>query len=200
MVTPVLPGLGGPLVCSSPHWCPFVPSRVMTYREHTAWVVKAYLQKHPEGNIMSVRYTGLHSWAVFPYSLVFPLNSVPGIPAAERAKLLSLTFASVINSCSKLSAEELKRDVELSLEGRWCGLGAGITRCVRRRGGKQELGIEYLVVGGFTASVSVGSFGRKQEEEGEWCICRACSWAGFLCNSLNPFLLPGKYCGQSSRY
>lgn len=28
----------------------------MTYREHTAWVVKAYLQKHPEGNIMSVRY------------------------------------------------------------------------------------------------------------------------------------------------
>lgn len=30
-------------------------SRVMTYREHTAWVVKAYLQKHPEGNIMSVR-------------------------------------------------------------------------------------------------------------------------------------------------
>lgn len=36
--------------------CPFVPSRVMTYREHTAWVVKAYLQKHPEGNIMSVRY------------------------------------------------------------------------------------------------------------------------------------------------
>ncbi|NXO92866.1 RPTOR protein, partial [Certhia brachydactyla] len=28
--------------------------RVMTYREHTAWVVKAYLQKHPEGNIMSV--------------------------------------------------------------------------------------------------------------------------------------------------
>uniref|UniRef100_A0A7N5JBY5 Regulatory associated protein of MTOR complex 1 n=3 Tax=Ailuropoda melanoleuca TaxID=9646 RepID=A0A7N5JBY5_AILME len=28
--------------------------RVMTYREHTAWVVKAYLQKHPEGHIMSV--------------------------------------------------------------------------------------------------------------------------------------------------
>uniref|UniRef100_A0A8C5W7W3 Regulatory associated protein of MTOR complex 1 n=1 Tax=Microcebus murinus TaxID=30608 RepID=A0A8C5W7W3_MICMU len=27
--------------------------RVMTYREHTAWVVKAYLQKHPEGRIMS---------------------------------------------------------------------------------------------------------------------------------------------------
>ena len=34
----------------------FLPSsRVMTYREHTAWVVKAYLQKHPEGHIMSVR-------------------------------------------------------------------------------------------------------------------------------------------------
>lgn len=34
----------------------------MTYREHTAWVVKAYLQKHPEGNIMSVRY----SWGCLP--------------------------------------------------------------------------------------------------------------------------------------
>ncbi|KAL8163450.1 UNVERIFIED_CONTAM: hypothetical protein K2H54_021996 [Gekko kuhli] len=33
--------------------------RVMTYREHTAWVVKAYLQKHPEGNIMSVRSSTL---------------------------------------------------------------------------------------------------------------------------------------------
>ncbi|XP_066471834.1 regulatory-associated protein of mTOR isoform X1 [Tiliqua scincoides] len=32
--------------------------RVMTYREHTAWVVKAYLQKHPEGNIMSVSVNG----------------------------------------------------------------------------------------------------------------------------------------------
>uniref|UniRef100_A0A2K6F7L0 Regulatory associated protein of MTOR complex 1 n=1 Tax=Propithecus coquereli TaxID=379532 RepID=A0A2K6F7L0_PROCO len=32
--------------------------RVMTYREHTAWVVKAYLQKHPEGRIMSVSVNG----------------------------------------------------------------------------------------------------------------------------------------------
>ncbi|XP_060107906.1 regulatory-associated protein of mTOR isoform X1 [Heteronotia binoei] len=32
--------------------------RVMTYREHTAWVVKAYLQKHPEGNIMTVSVNG----------------------------------------------------------------------------------------------------------------------------------------------
>lgn len=30
-------------------------SRVMTYREHTAWVVKAHLQKRPEGHIVSVR-------------------------------------------------------------------------------------------------------------------------------------------------
>ncbi|XP_006869581.1 PREDICTED: regulatory-associated protein of mTOR isoform X2 [Chrysochloris asiatica] len=32
--------------------------RVMTYREHTAWVVKAYLQKRPEGHIMSVSVNG----------------------------------------------------------------------------------------------------------------------------------------------
>ncbi|XP_021031100.1 regulatory-associated protein of mTOR [Mus caroli] len=32
--------------------------RVMTYREHTAWVVKAYLQKHPEGHIVSVSVNG----------------------------------------------------------------------------------------------------------------------------------------------
>ncbi|XP_044532140.1 regulatory-associated protein of mTOR isoform X2 [Gracilinanus agilis] len=32
--------------------------RVMTYREHTAWVVKAHLQKHPEGHIMSVSVNG----------------------------------------------------------------------------------------------------------------------------------------------
>lgn len=30
----------------------------MTYREHTAWVVKAHLQKHPEGRIMSVSVNG----------------------------------------------------------------------------------------------------------------------------------------------
>lgn len=51
---PVLPA---PAACSPPGSDP-VPlpcSRVMTYREHTAWVVKAYLQKHPEGHIMSVR-------------------------------------------------------------------------------------------------------------------------------------------------
>ncbi|XP_032178361.1 regulatory-associated protein of mTOR isoform X6 [Mustela erminea] len=35
--------------------------RVMTYREHTAWVVKAYLQKHPEGHIMSVSIKTEHS-------------------------------------------------------------------------------------------------------------------------------------------
>lgn len=37
---------------------PLAPScsRVMTYREHTAWVVKACLQKRPEGHIVSVRY------------------------------------------------------------------------------------------------------------------------------------------------
>lgn len=32
--------------------------RVMTYREHTAWVVKAFLQKHPEGRIVSVSVNG----------------------------------------------------------------------------------------------------------------------------------------------
>ncbi|XP_066093550.1 regulatory-associated protein of mTOR [Saccopteryx bilineata] len=32
--------------------------RVMTYREHTAWVVKAYLQKRPEGHIVSVSVNG----------------------------------------------------------------------------------------------------------------------------------------------
>ncbi|XP_051015137.1 regulatory-associated protein of mTOR [Acomys russatus] len=32
--------------------------RVMTYREHTAWVVRAYLQKHPEGHIVSVSVNG----------------------------------------------------------------------------------------------------------------------------------------------
>ncbi|XP_004639562.1 regulatory-associated protein of mTOR isoform X1 [Octodon degus] len=32
--------------------------RIMTYREHTAWVVKAYLQKHPEGHIVSVSVNG----------------------------------------------------------------------------------------------------------------------------------------------
>lgn len=30
-------------------------SRVMTYREHGAWVVKAHLQKETDGNIISVR-------------------------------------------------------------------------------------------------------------------------------------------------
>lgn len=94
----------------------------MTYREHTAWVVKAYLQKHPEGNIMSVRYRGHTPGASsLIHSLFFPFSS--GVPAAGRVKLLSLTFASVINSCSKLGGEEAKRDVELSLEGWWCGLG-----------------------------------------------------------------------------
>ncbi|ELW68221.1 Regulatory-associated protein of mTOR [Tupaia chinensis] len=33
-------------------------SRVMTYREHAAWVVKAYLQKRPEGHIVSVSVNG----------------------------------------------------------------------------------------------------------------------------------------------
>ncbi|XP_037665950.1 regulatory-associated protein of mTOR [Choloepus didactylus] len=32
--------------------------RVVTYREHTAWVVKAYLQKEPEGHVMSVSVNG----------------------------------------------------------------------------------------------------------------------------------------------
>ncbi|XP_040845743.1 regulatory-associated protein of mTOR isoform X3 [Ochotona curzoniae] len=32
--------------------------RVMTYREHTAWVVKAHLQKRPEGHIVSVSVNG----------------------------------------------------------------------------------------------------------------------------------------------
>uniref|UniRef100_A0A4W3JYD1 Regulatory-associated protein of mTOR n=1 Tax=Callorhinchus milii TaxID=7868 RepID=A0A4W3JYD1_CALMI len=32
--------------------------RVMTYREHAAWVVKAYLQKSPDGNIISVSVNG----------------------------------------------------------------------------------------------------------------------------------------------
>ncbi|XP_068119978.1 regulatory-associated protein of mTOR isoform X2 [Hyperolius riggenbachi] len=32
--------------------------RVMTYREHTAWVVKTHLQQQPEGNILSVSVNG----------------------------------------------------------------------------------------------------------------------------------------------
>ncbi|XP_072414859.1 regulatory-associated protein of mTOR [Chiloscyllium punctatum] len=32
--------------------------RVMTYREHAAWVVKTYLQKSPEGNIITVSVNG----------------------------------------------------------------------------------------------------------------------------------------------
>nr|XP_033815964.1 regulatory-associated protein of mTOR isoform X2 [Geotrypetes seraphini] len=32
--------------------------RVMTYREHMAWVVKAHLQKHSDGNIISVSVNG----------------------------------------------------------------------------------------------------------------------------------------------
>ncbi|XP_075073014.1 regulatory-associated protein of mTOR isoform X1 [Mixophyes fleayi] len=32
--------------------------RVMTYREHTAWVVKTHLQKHTDGNILSVSVNG----------------------------------------------------------------------------------------------------------------------------------------------
>ncbi|XP_078427294.1 regulatory-associated protein of mTOR isoform X1 [Cetorhinus maximus] len=32
--------------------------RVMTYREHTAWVVKTYLQRSPEGNIITVSVNG----------------------------------------------------------------------------------------------------------------------------------------------
>lgn len=41
------------------HWNMFVVcvySRVMTYREHGAWVVKAHLQKETDGHIISVRY------------------------------------------------------------------------------------------------------------------------------------------------
>lgn len=52
------PGSAGPSRSLLPPFQTFLSlslSRVMTYREHTAWVVKAYLQKHPEGNIMSVR-------------------------------------------------------------------------------------------------------------------------------------------------
>lgn len=44
-----------PQLCPGPDPSFLSSSRVMTYREHTAWVVKAYLQKHPEGHIMSVR-------------------------------------------------------------------------------------------------------------------------------------------------
>ncbi|KAJ8002039.1 hypothetical protein DPEC_G00175660 [Dallia pectoralis] len=35
-----------------------VPSRVMTYREHTSWVVKAHLQKQTDGNVISVSVDG----------------------------------------------------------------------------------------------------------------------------------------------
>lgn len=38
--------------CSS---CLVALSRVMTYREHGAWVVKAHLQKETDGHIISVR-------------------------------------------------------------------------------------------------------------------------------------------------
>lgn len=70
------PGLTSP--CP---FVPFVPSRVMTYREHTAWVVKAYLQKHPEGNIMSVRYRGCSPGAAcHAHSLISPPNSGPAVP------------------------------------------------------------------------------------------------------------------------
>lgn len=49
-------------------------SRVMTYREHGAWVVKAHLQKETDGHIISVRYglfvffLFLFRFTSFPYS------------------------------------------------------------------------------------------------------------------------------------
>lgn len=82
----------------------------------------------------------------------------------------------------------------------WSGgeQGAGTARCVRRKGGQQELGVEYLLWGGFTANISLGSSGGEQEEDVDGSFVS--SWPGFLRNSLNPFLLPGKHRGQSSRY
>lgn len=52
------------------------------------------------------------------HSLFFHLNSASGISRAKRVKLFSLTFASVINSCSKLGGEKAKRNLKLSLEAR----------------------------------------------------------------------------------
>lgn len=89
----------------------------------------------------------------FTHNSVFPLNSVPGVPAAGRVKLLSLTFAAVVNSCSKLGGRGGKKGCGVFL-GRplvWFGSkrGAGIMKCMRRKGREQELGVECPVVRGF---------------------------------------------------
>lgn len=93
----------------------------MTYREHTAWVVKAYLQKHPEGNIMSVRYRGSHTpGAACPHSqLIFAFKSCPWCSSSWEGKApeFDICFS------NELLLLQEKRDVELSLEGCWCGWG-----------------------------------------------------------------------------
>lgn len=79
------------LVLFPPHsnlfwrWMCLLHSRVMTYREHGAWVVKAHLQKETDGHIISVRYPPPHSLhsklylsARSPVLTVTPPSSVNG--------------------------------------------------------------------------------------------------------------------------
>lgn len=47
------------------HFLCLLCSRVMTYREHGAWVVKAHLQKETDGHIISVRYVIFVFWLFF---------------------------------------------------------------------------------------------------------------------------------------
>lgn len=56
-------------------------SRVMTYREHGAWVVKAHLQKETEGHIISVRYALSLSLTWPRWLLVAWTNFVVSSPA-----------------------------------------------------------------------------------------------------------------------
>lgn len=56
-----------------------VHSRIMTYREHGAWVVKAHLQKDTDGHIISVRYT---------YALLCSLSKTEHVRVVSHAKRL----------------------------------------------------------------------------------------------------------------
>ncbi|RLV92072.1 hypothetical protein DV515_00013959 [Chloebia gouldiae] len=106
--------------------------RVMTYREHTAWVLKAYLQKHPEGNIMSVRYRDCSPGAAcHAHSLIFPPNSGPALVFQQSSGSVERRQ----KGCGALLRRLLV----------WFGAeqGAGITRC-EGKGGEQELAVDYL--------------------------------------------------------
>lgn len=81
------------------------------------------------------------------HSLFFCLNSASAISRAQRVKLFSLTFASVIKSRSRLGGEKAGRNVKISLEAClvWLQSKQGgifaeitITRHVREESGEPE--------------------------------------------------------------